>query len=228
MYYAFMPRPVKSAPPPGATERDLAAHVSRRIRELRRAAGLSLDHLAARASVSKGVLVQIEKGDANPSIATLCKVAASLGASVADLVHLEAPTPAPVLAGGPPRVLWRGPKGGSATFLVGSSGPDMIELWSWHLRPGERYEGAAHPEGTQELVHVTEGTLALAFGPRQSAVPARAVHLVTTGESASARTDCPHSYACAGRSSVRFLMVVAEWHGPRAAGLGATRRRRAS
>ena len=30
----------------------------------------------------------------------------------------------------------------------------MLELWTWNLRPGERYEAPAHPEGTQELIHV--------------------------------------------------------------------------
>src|SRR3954464_15438323 len=110
------------------------------------------------------MLVQIENGQANPSIATLCKVAAALGASVADLVQVSGQHPAEGLPAGAPRLLWRGPKGGSATLLVGSAGPDMLELWSWELRPGERYEAPAHPQGTQELLHVTSGRLALAFG----------------------------------------------------------------
>ena len=68
------------------------------------------------------MLVQIENGQANPSIATLCKVAAALGASVADLVQVSGQHPAEVLPAGAPRLLWRGPKGGTATLLVGSAG----------------------------------------------------------------------------------------------------------
>ena len=34
-------------------------------------------------------------------------------------------------------ILWRGPRGGTASLLAGSSGPDMLELWAWELRPGE-------------------------------------------------------------------------------------------
>lgn len=202
-----------------ARERELVTQVCEKIRELRHRQQLSLDQLAARASVSKGLLVQIEKGQANPSIATLCKVAAGLSVSVADLVQVAGHPPIEVVPAAAPRVLWRGPRGGSATFHVGSSGPDMLELWTWELQPGERYEGTPHPKGTQELVNVTHGTLALAFGDVS--------YVVEQGASALAHTDRPHAYACVGKKPVRFTLVVAEWHSPRAvAGARSSTRRR--
>jgi transcriptional regulator with XRE-family HTH domain len=188
-------------------ERQLLDIVSGRIRDRRKDRRLSLDRLAALADVSKGMLVQIENGQANPSIATLCKVAAALGASVADLVQVSGQHPADVLPAGAPRLRWRGPKGGSATLLVGSAGPDMLELWSWELRPGERYEAQAHPQGTEELMHVISGRLALAFGDVS--------YVIDAGGSAVAHTDRPHAYACDGKKPVHFTMVVAEWHAPR-------------
>lgn len=193
--------------------------MSGKVRELRHQQELSLDQLSSRASVSKGMLVQIEKGDANPSIATLCKVAAGLGVSVADLVQIAGHPPIEVIPAGSPRVLWRGPKGGSATFHVGSSGPDMLELWSWEIRPGERYEATPHPDGTQELLNVLEGTLALSSGD--------VTYLVEEGASALAHTDHAHAYACAGRKPVHFTMVVAEWHTPRGGGRRRSSPRRA-
>jgi len=188
-------------------ERQLLDVVSARIRDRRKDKRLSLDRLAALAGVSKGMLVQIENGQANPSIATLCKVAAALGASVADLVQAAGQQPAEVLPAGAPRLLWRGPKGGSATLLVGSTGPDMLELWSWQLRPGERYDAPAHPQGTEELIHVVHGRLALVFGAVS--------YVIESGGSAVAHTDRPHAYACDGKKPVEFTMVVAEWHAPR-------------
>ena len=181
--------------------------VSSRIRQRRSDRRLSLDKLAALAGVSKGMLVQIESGQSNPSIATLCKVAAALGASVADLVQVSGQQPADVLPAGAPRLLWRGPKGGSATLLVGSTGPDMLELWSWELRPRERYEAPAHPQGTEELIHVARGRLSLAFG--------EVSYVIDSGGSVVAHTDRPHAYACDGKKPVHFTMVVAEWHAPR-------------
>jgi transcriptional regulator with XRE-family HTH domain len=188
-------------------ERQLIEIISSRIRDRRRDQRLSLDRLATLAGVSKGMLVQIEQGQANPSIATLCKVAAALGASVADLVQVAGRHPAEVMPAASPRLLWRGPKGGSATLLVGSAGPDMLELWTWELRPGERYDAPAHPEGTQELIHVVRGRLALAFG--------EVSYVIETGGSAVAQTDRPHAYACDGKRPAHFTMVVAEWHTPR-------------
>src|SRR3954464_9220593 len=117
-------------------ERQLLDIVSSRIRDRRKDRRLSLDRLAALAAVSKGMLVQIENGQANPSIATLCKVAAALGASVADLVQVSGQHPAEVLPAGAPRLLWRGPRGGSATLLVRSSGPAQPRPWAGRVGAG--------------------------------------------------------------------------------------------
>mgnify|MGYP003694691229 CR=1 FL=1 len=141
------------------------------------------------------MLVQIESGEANPSIATLCKLAAALGASVADLVQLSGQHPAEVLPAAAPRLLWRGPKGGTATLLVGSAGPDMLELWSWELRPGERYDAPAHPQRHRGADSRQPGALALAFGEVN--------YVIAAGGSAVAHTDRPHAYACDGRKPVR-------------------------
>src|SRR5438093_1694537 len=121
-------------------ERQLLEIVSGRLRDRRRDQRLSLDRLAAVAGVSKGMLVQIESGRANPSIATLCKVAAALGASVADLVQVAGQHPAEVMPASAPRLLWRGSKGGSATLLVGSAGPGMLEPWRGGVGPGGRFD----------------------------------------------------------------------------------------
>jgi DNA-binding XRE family transcriptional regulator/quercetin dioxygenase-like cupin family protein len=190
----------------GSEPRDRAVieTVSRRIQAKRRERRLSLDQLSTRSGVSKGMLVQIERATTNPSIGTLCKVAAALGASIADLVDAAGPSRTGVVPAPSPRVLWKGPKGGAATLLVGSTGPDMLELWTWDMRPGERYDAVAHPAGTQELLHVTHGKLALTVD--------EVTFVIAAGRSASALTDRPHAYACLGGRPVRFTMVVAERH----------------
>jgi transcriptional regulator with XRE-family HTH domain len=181
---------------------ELNAHVSRRLKELRTGASLSLDALAKLSGVSKGMLVEIEKSAANPSIGILCKVAAALSVSVADLVtivprvtiHAISPTNIPVL--------WQGPLGGEARLLAGSQGPDMLELWRWTLQPGECHEAAAHHHGALELLHVEAGALRLRVGLDEA--------IVKAGHSAIAYTDQPHSYANDGCEPLTFLMTVAE------------------
>jgi transcriptional regulator with XRE-family HTH domain len=203
MYNHRVTKP-RAVPAGVRSERQLLGVLSTRLRARRLDRRLSLDRLAALSDISKGLLVQIENGGANPSIATLCKLAAALGASVADLVQVPEQQAAEVLPAAAPRLLWRGPKGGTATMLVGSAGPDMLELWSWELRAGERYDASPHPQGTQELIHVTRGRLALVFG--------EVSYIVQAGGSAVAHTDRPHAYVSDGRTPVRFTMVVAEWH----------------
>ena len=178
--------------------------VARRVAQLRKERQLSFDQLAARSGISKGMVVQIAQGRANPSIGTLTRLAASLRVSVADLLREDTSSSSPVRISrtGDAAVLWRGPKGGSATLLVGSDGPDMVELWEWILCPGESHDSKPHPRGTTELLQVMEGTLALQVGGLD--------HLISAGSLAVTRTDTPHAYRCEGRKRTRFTMVVHE------------------
>lgn len=184
-------------------EEEMARAVALRIAGLRRDRGLSFDALAQRAGLAKGTLVQIEQGRANPAISTLCRLAAALGVAVADLVAPVAQDQAVTLV--PPdqaRRLWQGPAGGEAVLLAGTPGPDMLEMWRWRLMPGERFDAPAHGRATREVLHVTEGTLAVEVGTSRVLIPPRG--------SALARTDRPHAYANPGPLPVLFLMTVHE------------------
>ncbi|WP_211230586.1 helix-turn-helix domain-containing protein [Inquilinus limosus] len=191
----------------GDAETATAAAVARHVAELRRARRLSLDGLARLSGVSKGMLVQIENARSNPSIATLCRVAAALGVSVAQLVDLGGENVVRLVGPEEAARLWAGPEGGAAVLLVGSDGPDMLELWQWELKPKERHVSDPHPAGTRELLHVTAGTLLLEVEGRPHEVPA--------GTSALLRSDRPHAYACKGARAVRFTMAVMEPHAVR-------------
>lgn len=195
---------LSTTPAAASDEEALSAAVAQRISGLRKARGLSFDALARQAGVSKGTLVQIEQERANPSISTLCRLAAALGVSVADLVAPPSDGPAAVqlVPPGEARCLWSGPKGGSAILLAGTAGPDMLEMWHWELMPGERFEASSHGRGTRELIHVTSGKLLLEVEGKST--------LVANRTTAIALTDRPHAYANAGKAPVRFTMTVHE------------------
>ncbi|NYS30841.1 helix-turn-helix transcriptional regulator [Pantoea sp. WMus005] len=186
----------------GADVASVNQAVSDSIKSWRKSQKLSLDELSRRAGVSKGMLVEIEKGAANPSIAILCKVAAALGVSVADIVNVSHAPDAWLIETSDMPVLWQGEQGGSAKMLAGTRGPDMIELWRWQMFAGEVFSSTGHSSGTLELLHVEQGTLALTVG-EQSLV-------VQQGCAAVARTDIPHAYASADDQPVIFTMTVAE------------------
>jgi transcriptional regulator with XRE-family HTH domain len=188
----------------GADIQNVSAAVSQRLKALRQEHALTLDALSMRSGVSKGMLVEIEKGSANPSIGILCKVAAAFGVSVADIVSVAETSPVQLIPRDDIPVLWQGPKGGTARLLAGTSGPDMIELWQWVMHPGEAYESQGHPQGTMELLHVEKGVLSLWVNDSFLSVP--------HGASAVARTDAPHKYINDGSTKLVFSMAVAELH----------------
>ena len=188
----------------GADVAQVSLAVANRIRNWRKDKKLSLDELSRRASVSKGMLVEIEKGAANPSIALLCKLAAALGVSVADIVNVSSEPVVHVIEKQAIPVLWQGAKGGSARLLAGTAGPDMIELWQWEMQPGEHFSSPGHPAGTCELLHVNEGVLSLTVG--------ETVTQVEAGASAVAKTEAAHGYGNEGDTVLRFTMTVAEFH----------------
>jgi transcriptional regulator with XRE-family HTH domain len=192
-----------SKPTSGLTGEQANGLIAREIGRLRKSQNLSFDALAARSEVSKGMLVAIEQGGANPSIATLCKLAASLRVSITDLLagNIE-PSVVQIVAPEQAKELWEGPKGGRALLLVGSPGPDMLELWEWTLLPGEEFYSKGHPAGTMELLAVTEGILSIEVEG--------AIHLIAAEHRAVAMTDRPHTYRCHGKKRTRFQMAVHE------------------
>ncbi|HBH64234.1 MAG TPA: XRE family transcriptional regulator, partial [Erwinia persicina] len=72
----------------GADVNSVSHALAARIKDFRKQQKFTLDELSRRAGVSKGMLVEIEKGTANPSIAILCKISAAMGVSVADIVDV--------------------------------------------------------------------------------------------------------------------------------------------
>ncbi len=185
----------------------VSATVSQNLKLFRKQNGLTLDELSRKSGVSKGMLVEIEKGSANPSIATLCRAATALGVSVADFVGVAVNVPVRIVPPEDASILWRGPKGGSATLLVGTHGPDEIELWRWTLFPGEVFESPGHSPGTLELLNVEVGALTLKLADSE--------HHVQAGSSVLARTEEKHAYMNCGKEELRFVMTVAELQRPR-------------
>lgn len=178
----------------------VATAVARNTRRLRTARGWSLDQLATRSGVSKGMLVHLEQARTNPSLGTLCKVAETLGVSLAGLVELhEAPTVRVVQPGEVVR-LWESEAGSHGDLLVGSDERDHLELWRWALVPGDTHPSDAHAEGTREMVHVVSGALTLEVDGTAHTVPA--------GGAVLFHADRPHAYRNAGRKTVDLVMVV--------------------
>jgi transcriptional regulator with XRE-family HTH domain len=177
--------------------------VGRRVRDARTARGWTLDQLAEGSGVSRRMIVNVEAGSSNASIATLLRLATALQVSLADLVTDSPQDQRVVVTTATERVpLWRGDAGGSAVLVASADTPDMLEMWDWKLEPGEAYASEPHRPGTRELLHVLSGQLTLTVGGD--------VQHLRSGDAASLVADAAHEYRNAGRRPVRFTMTVLE------------------
>jgi transcriptional regulator with XRE-family HTH domain len=184
----------------------VAAAVARNVRTLRQARGWTLATLAARSGVSKGMVVEVEQSRTNPSIATLCRLAAALGTGLAQLLEVG-PEPLLRVVGRDAALrLWHGTKGGWGDFLVGSEQPAKTELWDWVLKPGDVYDGQLHPEGSCEMLYVLEGEVSLVLDRKhRTSLPERTAALYTA--------DRPHRIENHHPGAARVVMVLVEGNG---------------
>jgi transcriptional regulator with XRE-family HTH domain len=174
--------------------------VAHTVRALRSSHGWSLDQFAARAGVSKGVLVALEQGRGNPSLGTLIRISEALGVALTRLVQVEEEPPVRLFPSDRHVVLWRGPAGGNGTLLAGSDPRPSVELWTWELRPGEPHDSDPHAPGTREVVYVQHGTLTLTVDGQS--------HHVTAGTAAVFSGDRPHSYTNDGDVPCHYILAV--------------------
>lgn len=176
---------------------DVLQHVSSNLRRARQGAGLSQEALAQACGVSRRMLVGLEKGDANVSLATLDRIARCLGVTFAELVRPARPDgrEEPVLA-------WRGTQEGSRAFLLHSHrvAAGAFEMWEWRLAPGERYEASADPAGFHEMFYVVDGVLTIEVAGQPS--------VVSCGQSFMFASDRPNAYVNAGDTPCTFVKNV--------------------
>ena len=143
----------------------VARAIGGRVRQGRNSRGWTLDQLAERSGVSRRMLVSIEQGSANPSIATLLLISDALGIGLPALVDMDRSPGLRVTRAGSAPVLWRGKPGGQAVLVAGTEPPDVTELWDWTLGPGESHSSPAHAAGTRELLLVLDGQVEAQSGP---------------------------------------------------------------
>jgi transcriptional regulator with XRE-family HTH domain len=182
---------------------EVAAVVGRNVRALRQQRRMTIDALAAASGVSRGTVIQLESARGNPSIATLCNLAAALQVGVASLVSAESAPRVTVRAAAEAAALWTSAAGSRALFRIGTDPPDVVELWDWTLQAADAFDGEAHPRGTIEVLFVLDGVLALQVGEER--------RVLGVDDAVVFEAHAPHRYANEAAAPVRFLMVVLQF-----------------
>jgi transcriptional regulator with XRE-family HTH domain len=178
---------------------DLTSALARILLSLRSERGWSLDQLALRSGVSKGVLVALEQGKSNPNLATLARIGDAFGVPVTRLLDVPDEPVVRITGEESARVLWHGQAGGTGTIIAATEPPWAMELWRWAVQPGERFGGDPHSPASKEMIWVESGTVTLTVSGHG--------YQVGPGRCARFPGSLPHSYANEGTEPVLMTMV---------------------
>lgn len=183
---------------------DINTRIARRVRELRDAAGYSLDALAERSGVSRSNISLIERAQSSPTAVVLDKLAAGLGVTVASLFEDSAaaaaePSPMARVAEQP---LWTDPASGYVRRNVSPAARSPIQLVDVIFPAGQRiaYDNAARENEVHQQVWMIDGVMEMTVGD--------AHWRLETGDCLAMRLDQPIVYSNPTRQPARYLVAL--------------------
>lgn len=188
--------------PTDRTATTLASAIGVRVKHERQSRGWTLDQLAEAAGVSRRLVVNVEKGAANPSVGTLLRFSDALGIGLPALVEPPESSPVKITRHGDGAALWSSEAGGRGVLVAATESPDVVELWDWTLAAGDQHMSEAHTPGSRELLQVHQGTVTVSVADQSVTLE--------TGDAITFPGDVPHSYTSPDTGPARFSLVVFE------------------
>ena len=175
-----------------------------RLESERKKRRLTLEGLAALSGVSRSMLSQIERGEANPTFGVLWSLTQALGIELGTLVSgaglSRDPTRIDVMTHSlTPEI--RDPDGAWVLRILGA--PALVPRMEWYLlelAPGGVLASAAHAKGTVEHLTVLSGKLTVKTTTKPQPI--------SSGDTARYSADVPHEITNATRKPASALMVV--------------------
>ncbi|MBS0262287.1 MAG: helix-turn-helix transcriptional regulator [Planctomycetes bacterium] len=205
-----MPRktkPATSEPLPSAVPADdladaITQHLGDRVRQLRSERGWSLQVLASASGVSRSMLSQIEREQANPTLAVTLRIAQAFGMTLGDLVQIpDASSSITVIRANDRAFHYRSDKHCRIRTLSPLNLEKDVEFYEVQLQPGGALRSAPHFQGTREFLTVVKGEVRVESG--------RDGEVLQTGDSVSYRADVPHAIINVGtKDAVLFLVDI--------------------
>ncbi len=172
-----------------------------RVRELRKKKGWTLDELSAACGVSRSMLSQVERGEANPTLAVAYRIAQAFAMSLGELVEAPSATPRIDVIRAEDRAFhYRSDKHCRIRTLSPLHLEKAVEFYEIVLRKGGSLVSAAHFSGARELLTVQSGAVRVGSGDDQSELG--------PGDSAYYRADVPHAIRNAGSEDAVLFLVV--------------------
>ena len=173
--------------------------VANNIKQMRESRKLTLDAAAKLTGVSRSMLSQIEKGDVNPTISVLWKIANGYKTSFSSLISPEA---------GAHLLIWAE----DVTALPEDEGryinrpafpfqdDAQFETYMIEIKPGGFLQAQAHLGGAVEFVTLFSGEAEICAGGD--------VFRLRRGDSLRFRADVEHTYRNTGTETVHINMII--------------------
>jgi len=178
----------------------LNRRLGRRVKDLRAERGWSLARLATVSGVSRSMLSEIEREQANPTLGVAFRIARAFGMALGDLVETPGATPTVnVIRAGDRAYHYRSDKDCRIRTLSPLHLEKDVEFYEVQLQPGGALRSAAHFEGTREFVTVEKGRVRVESGGGGE--------VLERGDSATYRADVPHAIINTGRSEAVVFLV---------------------
>jgi transcriptional regulator with XRE-family HTH domain len=194
----------KKQKPRRATSRSdpdaIANHLCDRVRQLRKRHGWTLEQLSAACGVSRSMLSQIERNQANPTLGVAYRISQAFGMSVGSLVDLPDATPQiDVIRADDRTYHYSTEKACRIRTLSPLHLEKDVEFYELLLKVGGSLRSAPHFAGTREFVTVERGSVRIA-----SAKEHCELH---RGDSAHYPADVPHAISNIGRTDAVLFLV---------------------
>jgi transcriptional regulator with XRE-family HTH domain len=175
--------------------------VGERIRQFRTTRGLSVRTLAAQSGFTPGFISQVENGQASPSIASLERIAAVLGVTLAGFFTEPAPSPATVVRATDRQELTSLWSRATIEALGPADNTRTLASIMITLAPGGRSGTRPHPPLGEQFALVCAGVVTLTL-------PA-GIYTLEPGDAVSLAPEIVHQWENTGTDQARLLIVSA-------------------
>lgn len=178
---------------------DLSEIISKNLKQLRHDKKLSLDHVAKLTGVSKSMLGQIERGDVNPTVTTIWKIANGLKISFTALMSRPQPDIELISpSDSNPLIEDNGKFRNYPIFPFDDQ--KRFEMYRLEIDPNGYLNAEPHSTLSQEFITLFSGEMNIMIGEEE--------FLLKAGDSIRFKADVSHSYHNVGSERVCLSMVM--------------------
>jgi transcriptional regulator with XRE-family HTH domain len=194
--------PTPPAPPAGRPEHEdaITRHLGSRVKQLRTERDWSLEQLASASGVSRSMLSQIEREQANPTLAVTMRIARAFGMELGDLLQMPSATSkVSVIRAAERAYHYRSDKDCRIRTLSPLNLEKDVEFYEVQLQPGGALRSSPHFAGTREFLTVQKGRVRVESGGDAEELE--------PGDSAHYRADVPHAIVNTGKGEALIFLV---------------------